>query len=221
MINIAVDGPSASGKSSVSREVAKRLNILHLNTGAIYRAFGLFSLRNNIKGLPNEKELDFIIKNSNIDVKIIDGKQYTYIGDEDVSDILQVPNIAEQSSYLSQIEDIRKLARAIQKKIAKNYNVLIEGRDIGTVILPNADFKFYITASCEERAKRRYKQLIEKGKEADYEEILQSIKDRDYKDEHRENSPLKIAQDAIVVDSTNMDFEQTVEYILKIIKERK
>ena len=220
MINIAIDGPSASGKSSVSREVAKKLNLLHLNTGAIYRAFGLFSLRNNIVGNPTDKQLKFILNNANISVKIIDGKQYTFIGDEDVSNILQSPDIAEQSSYLSQIEDIRVNARKIQRNIAKNYDVLIEGRDIGTVIIPNADYKFYVTASVEERAKRRYKQLIEKGQQANLQEIAKGIQERDYKDEHRTNSPLKIAKDACVVDTTNMTFDEVVDYIVNKVKEK-
>lgn len=218
MINIAIDGPSASGKSSVSREVAKRLNVLHLNTGSIYRAFGLFSLNNNIIGKPNNEQLQFIVENSKINIKIIEGKQHTFINKQDVSDVLQTPEIAEQTSILSQIEEIRKLARAIQREVANNYDVLMEGRDIGTVILPNANYKFYITASLEARAVRRYKQLIEKGKNEKYEDILQSIKERDYKDEHRENSPLKIAQDAHVVDSTNMTFDEVVDNIVKIIK---
>jgi CMP/dCMP kinase len=218
MLNIAVDGTSASGKSSVCKAVASRLKIVHLNTGAMYRSYALFAIRENI----NTKEdscVDKLLKGANIQVKIIDNKQYTFLNGEDVSNILQTNEISNVSAIISQFKEIRKKVKAMQIDIAKKYNVLIEGRDIGTKILPRAKYKFFITASLEERANRRFKQLKESNNlTKTWQEIYDSLKERDYLDEHRKISPLCKAKDAILVDSTNMSFDEVVNFICDIIE---
>lgn len=218
MVNIAIDGTSGSGKSSISQSVATKIGFKHLNTGEFYRAFALNLIRNNLD--PNsETDIEKLVKITNINVRFNEKNvQETILNGENVSSLLSEPNISENSAKISQYLTVRQKIRLIQRETAKKYNIIMEGRDIGTEILPNADVKFFITASLEERANRRYKQYLEKGVSATtYEEVLNSLKMRDYLDENRAIAPLKKADDAILVDSTNLTYDEVVNLISNII----
>lgn len=228
MYAIAIDGPSASGKSSVANAVSKRLNILHLNTGSLYRALGLYAHQNKLiqeidpaTELPkcSKEEIEKITSSADVTVKFIDGQQHTFLNGNDVTDLLSTPIISDYSSRVSVIPELRQHILQIQRNIASEHNIVMEGRDITSHVLPNAKYKFFLTASPEVRAERRYNELLEKGLMSNYDEILESIKMRDYRDLHRECSPLIIVPEAVVVDTSNMTKEEVIEYILKYIKE--
>lgn len=217
MISIAIDGTSGAGKSSVADEISKKLGYLHLNTGELYRAYAYKYYSNGIDY--NDRDiLTTITKETHIDVKFIDNKQVTYLDGVDVSTKLHNPEMSKGASLVSQYKEIRESIKELQRSFAKKYNVIIEGRDIGTEIIPNATFKFFLTASTEERAKRRVKQLIEDGHKVDYEDILQGIKNRDYTDIHREISPLIQASDAILIDTSDLTFDEVVNKIINVIE---
>lgn len=218
MISVAIDGTSGAGKSSVADEVCKRLNFLHLNTGELYRAIAYKAKNCNID-YNDENELSKMITKTKIDIKFIDGKQIVYLDGENISNKLHNPEMSKGASLVSQFKDIRESIKELQRSFAKQFDIVIEGRDIGTEILPNATHKIFLTASPESRAERRVKQLIEDGQEnINYNEILDSIKKRDYTDSHRQISPLKQAEDAIYIDSSNLTFDEVVNKILDIIK---
>ena len=217
---IAVDGPSGAGKSSVTAKLAQKLNIIQLNTGALYRAVGLYCLQNNIDP-SNEKEVDNNLKNIKICVKYIDGKQATFLNDKDVSDDLYTPEVTNACSISSQLKNVRELILAIQRSSANEQSMIVEGRDIGSVVLPNADFKFYIDASPEVRATRRINDEKNINDNLDYETVLKDIIERDRRDMTREISPLVKAPDAIYVNTDNMNIEQVVDYMYNIIKGNK
>ena len=229
MFSIAIDGPVSSGKSTVARIIAERLNILHLNTGALYRAIGLYAYRNNIASFVdengvahlNERDMERLINEVDIDVKFIDGKQHTFLNGEDVSDKLHNPLISDYSSRVSVIKKVRDHILHLQRSIAANQSVVMEGRDITSHVLPDSKYKFYLTASAEIRAKRRYEEEVAKGnKDLTYEEVLNEVKIRDFRDMTRDICPLVIVPDAIVVDTDNLPDPQLVaEELLKHIKE--
>lgn len=218
MISIAIDGTSGAGKSSVADEVCKKLNYLHLNTGELYRAIALKAKNSNID-YNDEEALNNMIASTNIDVKYIDGKQVVYLDGDNVAGKLHNPEMSKGASLVSQFRAVRESIKELQRKFASEFDIVIEGRDIGTEILPNATFKIFLTASPEARAERRVKQLIEDGQQnINYDEILEAIKKRDYTDTHREISPLKQADDAIFIDSSNLTFDEVVNKILDIVK---
>lgn len=218
MISVAIDGTSGAGKSSVADEVCKRLNFLHLNTGELYRAIAYKAKKCNID-YNDENELSKMITKTKIDIKFIDGKQIVYLDGENISNKLHNPEMSRGASLVSQFKNIRESIKELQRSFAKQFDIVIEGRDIGTEILPNATHKIFLTASPEARAERRVKQLIEDGQDnINYNEILDSIKKRDYTDSHRQISPLKQAEDAIYIDSSNLTFDEVVNKILDIIK---
>ncbi len=217
MTTIAIDGPSGAGKSTVADVVADRLSFYHLNTGELYRAIAYKCVKHGV----DYKDEQAVIKsneNSFVNIKFVDGKQQTFIDGEMVSSKLHTAEMGVASSYVAKYGYIRLKVRDIQRKIASEHNIIIEGRDIGSEILPNATHKIYLTASVEERARRRVLQLKESGENANYDEILQSLKVRDDNDMNRKISPLIIADGAVVVDTTNINFEQTVEKIIQICK---
>lgn len=207
-MQIAIDGPAGSGKSTVAKKIAEKLNIIYIDTGAMYRAITL-----KLKDI-DKKYYQEACNSTNIE--FINNK--IFLDGKDVSSQIRSEEISKLTSDISKIDFVRKKLVSIQKEIADKNSVVMEGRDITTVVLPDADYKFYLNASPEIRAKRRTLQLKEKGLNADYKEIIRDIKKRDNNDIKRENSPLKVADDAIVIDSSNLTAEESIEKILSYIR---
>ncbi len=216
--NIAIDGPSGAGKSSISKEVAKRLGIIYVDTGALYRSIGLYFYKNNIS-LDDTKIIVSELKNISVELGYQNGEQQVFLNGENVSAEIRLHIISEYASKVSAITEVREYLLNMQRDIAKNNDIIMDGRDIGTVVLPDASLKIFLTASAEVRAKRRYDELTQKGQQVVYETILKDIIDRDYRDTHREIAPLKAADDAVILDTSELDFEQSVQSILDLIKE--
>ncbi len=215
-INIAIDGPGGAGKSSISRTIADELGFIHVDTGAMYRAIGLYAIRHNCLDAENiTQEIEKI----QVELKFIGGMQRVLLCGEDVTDFIRSPEVTMAASKVSAVGAVRAHLLDLQKKIAAENNVIMDGRDIGAVILPHADLKIYLTASDEERASRRYLELREKPDCPTYEQILEDIRQRDYNDMHREIAPLQRAEDAVLVDTTNMGFNEVVEHIGDMIRE--
>jgi cytidylate kinase len=215
-INIAIDGPAGAGKSTIAKMVSAKLGYIYVDTGALYRTIALFITENKIA----DEDIEKALENADVSLKFIDGAQRVFLGDRDVSDLIRTPEISMAASRTSAIPAVRKYLFGTQQKIAAENNVIMDGRDIGTVVLPNADVKIFLTASAEERANRRFKELSEKPNCPCYEEILSDIIERDHQDMTREVSPLKQAEDAVLVDTTELDLEQSADAIVKIINEK-
>ncbi|MBQ6552622.1 MAG: (d)CMP kinase [Clostridia bacterium] len=218
MLNIAIDGPSGAGKSTVAKEVAARRGMLYLDTGALYRAVALRVLESGVD-THDEAVVEALLPGTEISLRFTDGEQRVLLGGRDVSDEIRTQPVAMAASDISAMPAVRAFLLELQRGIAAKNDCIMDGRDIGTVILPNADIKIFLTASAEERAARRVKQLAEKGIEADYATVVEEIKQRDEQDSTREISPLKPAPDACIIDSTNMSFEQVVAFISRMIGE--
>ena len=214
MISIAIDGPSGSGKSTISKEAAQKLGFLHIDTGALYRAIAYFVFENKI---PLDKVSEALNK-INIDPKFQDGHQLVFLNKKDVSGKIRTPEISSLASQVSKIKEVRKFLLETQRNLAEKNNVIMDGRDIGTTVLPNANVKIFLTASSETRARRRYLQLLESGIDCDYSEILEKVIERDNQDINREISPLKKADDAILLDTSNLTFSESIDKIIEIIK---
>lgn len=215
-INIAIDGPAGAGKSTIAKMVSAKLGYIYVDTGALYRTVALYITENNI---PDE-EVEKALEKADVSLRFIDGAQRVFLGDRDVSDLIRTPEISMAASRTSAIPAVRAYLFETQQKIARENNIIMDGRDIGTVVLPNADVKIFLTASAEERANRRYKELAEKPDCPPYEDILKDIIQRDYQDMHREIAPLKQAEDAVLVDTTELNLEQSAEAIVKVIKDK-
>lgn len=215
-INIAIDGPAGAGKSTIAKMVSAKLGYIYVDTGALYRTAALYITENNIPDENIEKALE----SADISLKFIDGAQRVFLGGRDVSELIRTPEISMAASRTSAVPAVRAYLFETQKKIARENNIIMDGRDIGTVVLPDAEVKIFLTASAEERANRRYKELAEKPDCPPYEDILKDIIQRDYQDMHRETAPLRQADDAVLVDTTNLDLEQSAEEIVKIITKR-
>ncbi|MDE6521004.1 MAG: (d)CMP kinase [Ruminococcus sp.] len=215
-INIAIDGPAGAGKSTIAKKVSAEMGYIYVDTGALYRTIALYITENNISDEDIEKSLE----NAEVSLKFIDGVQRVYLGDRDVSDLIRTPEISMSASRTSAIPAVRKHLFGLQQKIAHENNVIMDGRDIGTVVLPNADVKIFLTASAEERANRRFRELSEKPNCPGYQEILDDIIKRDYQDMNRATAPLKQAEDAVLVDSTSLTLEEVVEKIIEIVREK-
>ncbi len=214
MINIALDGPSGSGKSTVAKALSKKLNILYLDTGAMYRACALKAHRLNID-CKDANSVDAFINSVNIEVKYQNGSQITMLDGEDVSEKIRENVISLKASAISAHMSVRKKLVDLQRQIASSTDCVLDGRDIGTNVLPNAKYKFYITASIDVRTDRRYKELIEKGQTVDKTALREEIALRDYNDSHREFAPLKQAPDAYFVDTSNLTIEEVINLILE------
>lgn len=219
-IKIAIDGPAGAGKSSAAKLLAKELNYIYIDTGALYRAVGLYMLRNNVGNMKSSDEIKPLLECLKVELKHINNVQRVIINDEDVSDLIRTPEVSMAASDVSSVKCVRDFLLDLQRNIAIRNNVIMDGRDIGTVVLPDAQIKIFLTASAEDRAKRREKELKEKGMEVNYTDILNDIIKRDYNDSHREIAPLKPADDAILIDNSGLDLEQTVLKLKSIIKER-
>lgn len=218
-INIALDGPSGAGKSTIAKKLAMKMEYVYVDTGAMYRSIAYYVVSKNVQ--PSEKE-QVVPLLSEIDVKLeyVNGSQHVMLNGEDVSDKIRTPEISMSASSVSAIPEVREFLFSLQKNIAKENNIIMDGRDIGTVVLPNSDVKIFLTATAEERANRRFKELQEKGDTSTYDEVLKDIVDRDYNDTHREIAPLKKADDAVEVDSTQLDLEQSVDAIYDVIQNK-
>lgn len=218
MISVAIDGPSGAGKSTLSRKAAEKLGYIYVDTGALYRTVGLKFSR---IGADTELNCDIneVLKTTQVDLRYVDGAQRVFLDGEDVSDLIRSPEASMMASAVSAKPEVREFLLEMQRKLARENNVLMDGRDIGTVVLPLATVKIYLTASAESRAKRRYDELCEKGVAVTYEDVYNDMVQRDYNDMNRKTAPLKKAPDAILADTSGNTFEQSLELILKIIKE--
>jgi len=216
---IAVDGPVGAGKSSVASQVAQKLGILHLDTGAMYRAFAWKALKEGI-ALDDEKALCELTKTAMPEVRYENGAQHTYMDGQDVNGLIRTPEISMATSTISKVAGVRRAMVAQQQALAKKQSVLMDGRDIGTVVLPKADVKIFLTADPAVRAKRRCDELLAKGEKADLPRILKEIEQRDYQDTNRPIAPLKQAKDAVKVDTSALDIDGVVAAIKKIVEEK-
>lgn len=215
--NIAIDGPAGAGKSSIAREVSSELGFIYVDTGALYRTIALFASEHN---LTSEKELIDQLDEVEIELSFIGGIQKISLCGEDVTDDIRTPEISMGASKVSAIPEVREFLFDLQQKIAREHNVIMDGRDIGTVVLPDADLKIFLTASADERASRRYLELKEKADCPTYEEIREDIIKRDYNDSHRAVAPLRQAEDAVLIDTTDMGFHEVCEEMLDLIRDR-
>ena len=217
MISIAIDGPSGAGKSSIAKKIAKELSFIYVDTGAMYRTIGLFAISEGFD-IENETQITKMLPDIKIEIKYIDNEQKMFLNNEDVSKLIRTEAVSMAAAKVSAYNCVRQFLLDTQRDMANKTNVIMDGRDIGTVILPNASLKLFLTASPEERAKRRHKEYLLKGIETKYEDILEDINKRDYADTHREISPLKQAEGAILIDTSNLDFEKSVSTMLSVIK---
>ncbi len=219
MINVAIDGPAGAGKSTVARGAAKELGYIYVDTGALYRTVALAAQRKNILG--DEEKIAGMISSITVELKFDDnGEQKVYLNSEDVSSLIRTPEISMAASSVSQIPAVREFLLELQRSIARNNNVIMDGRDIGTVVLPNADVKIFLFASPECRAERRYKELIEKGEDVRYEDVLKDVNDRDYQDSHRKIAPLKPTEESVMADTTGKALPESIEMVVSVIKEK-
>ena len=217
---IAIDGFSSTGKSSISKVVADTLGLIHIDTGAMYRAITLFGLR-NFKNEKQEIDLSKLLQNLNeisLEFRENSGKLEIYLNGENVSKEIRATEVSDNVSFIAKQPEVRERLVVLQRDIAEKQGVIMDGRDIGTVVLPNADYKFFLTASADERARRRFLELQSLGIETTIEEVKQNLIERDRIDSEREISPLKQAEDAILIDNTNLNIEETIDLILSYIK---
>ena len=218
--DIAIDGPAGAGKSTIAKRLAAALNLIYVDTGAMYRAIGLYMLRSSVDS-KDEAAVCAALKNVNVDIRYEDGKQIVILNDEDVNGLIRTEEVGMAASSFSALAPVRAHLLSLQRGLAERTDVVMDGRDIGTAILPSAFLKIYLTASSAERAKRRYKELIEKGESADLAKIEEDIIKRDEQDMNRTVSPLKKADDATVVDASFMNIEEVTDTILKLYNDKK
>lgn len=219
MISVAIDGPAGAGKSTLSRRVAKELGYIYVDTGALYRAVGLkFSKLGADTDL--NCDIEGVLADTQVDIRFVDGEQRVFLDGEDVSDDIRTPVASMMASAVSAKPPVRVFLLEMQRKLARENNAVMDGRDIGTVVLPNAEVKIFLTASPLARAKRRFNELVEKGQDVVLEDVLADIEKRDYNDSHRAIAPLKQADDAALVDTTELDLDESFELLLKTIDEK-
>lgn len=219
MVNVAIDGPAGAGKSTVARAAAKELGFIYVDTGALYRAVGVYCLRNNIV-TTDADGVGAILSDITVELKFIDGIQHVFLNGDDVSTEIRLPEASMAASNVSAISSVRAFLFDLQRDIAAKNNCLMDGRDIGTVVLPNAQVKIFLTADPEERAMRRFKELQEKGSTVTYKEVLDDLLVRDYNDSHREIAPLKPAEDSVVINTTGLTLEESINKIIETVKEK-
>ncbi|MBR6741862.1 MAG: (d)CMP kinase [Clostridia bacterium] len=218
-LKIAIDGPSGAGKSSLAKGVAKKLGLIYVDTGALYRAVGLFAIR---RGVAAEDKDGIIALLPSLKVEMTNegGVQRVYLCGEDVSDKIRTPEVSHYASSVSAVPEVRKFLFSLQREIADKCDVIMDGRDIGTVILPDADLKVFLTASAEARAKRRYLELTEKGIKTSVEELIAQQNERDARDSGRDVAPLTPADDAVLLDNSGIDLEKTIDEVIRFAKEK-
>lgn len=217
MKQIAIDGPAGAGKSTIAKQLSAELGYVYIDTGAMYRTIALYCLKNKAD-LENEEQISALCCEAAIDIRYIDGVQHMFLAEDDVSDAIRTEEVSQAASTVSKYPKLRTRLVEMQRELASQYNVVMDGRDIGTHVLPDASLKIYLTASVEVRAERRYKEYLEKGLPCDLEEMKKDIAQRDHNDMTREHSPLKKADDAIEVDTSYMTIPEVVEKIRGLIK---
>jgi cytidylate kinase len=219
-MNIAMDGPAGAGKSTIAKRIAKELGIIYVDTGAMYRAMGVFFHRRGIE--PQDKEgIGAAVREADVTIRYEEGQQQVYLNGENVTGYLRTEEAGRMASAISVYPAVRRKLVELQQQMAARQDVIMDGRDIGTVVLPQAELKIYLTADSGVRARRRYDELTAKGEICDLEEIQREIEARDYQDMHREESPLKQAKDAVVVDTSDMDIEQVVQAVSRLYQDRR
>lgn len=218
MTAVAIDGPAGAGKSTIARRAARQIGYIYVDTGALYRAVGLYMLKQGVD-TSDSQTVTPLLKQVHVTLAFQNGEQKVILCGEDVSCDIRTAEVSMAASNVSAIPAVRDFLFSLQKDIAKTNDVIMDGRDIGTVVLPDAQVKIFLTASPEERARRRYEQMLKKGEQADYDEVLSDLKTRDYNDSHRAVAPLVPAANAIIVDTTGNTLEQSVEQLTSIIKE--
>ncbi|MBR3401655.1 MAG: (d)CMP kinase [Parasporobacterium sp.] len=219
MKQIALDGPAGAGKSTIAKRIAEKLQFVYIDTGAMYRTLALACLKQGVDTAAEEKVSE-TAEAANLDIRYIDGSQHMFLEGEDVSGQIRTEEVSKAASDTSKFQRVRDRLVYLQQQLAEKYNVVMDGRDIGTVVLPNADLKIFMTASVEVRALRRYKEYLEKGQACDLEAIKEDIAQRDYNDTHRANSPLKQAQDAVLLDTSDMSIDEVTDAIIRLYEER-
>ena len=215
--NVAIDGPAGAGKSTIAKRIARRLGYIYVDTGAMYRAMAYYLIQNQVDAADKEA-IAAACQHADISICYQDGEQVVLLNGENVNAYLRTEAVGNMASVSSVVPEVRKKLVELQQKLARETDVVMDGRDIGTVVLPDADVKVYLTASVETRAKRRFLELQEKGESADLAKIAADIEDRDYRDMHRDISPLRQAEDATLVDSSDMTIDQVVERILELCR---
>ena len=218
MFNVAIDGPAGAGKSTIAKAAAKDLGFIYVDTGALYRAIAYNAVTKGVID-DTQKIIDMLI-DTNVELKYVDGVQAVYLNGDDVSAYIRTPEISMGASKVSAIPQVREFLLNLQRNIAQKNNVIMDGRDIATVVLPNADVKIFLFASPECRAQRRYKELMEKGEDVTLEDVLADVNQRDYQDSHREIAPLKPSEDSVMADTSKLNLEESIQLIINIIKER-
>lgn len=218
-IAVAIDGPAGAGKSTIARAAAKALGFIYVDTGALYRSIGLNALRKGVD-IADSSEVEKSLEGMNVELSFdSEGAQIVLLNGEDVSSLIRTPEVSMAASKVSAVPAVRAFLLDLQRNMAKTQSVIMDGRDIGTVVLPNAEVKIFLTASAEIRAKRRYDELIEKGQDVNYDDVLADVIERDYNDSHREIAPLKPAEDSKIADTSGLTLEESIELIINIIKE--
>lgn len=217
--NIAIDGPAGAGKSTIARRVAKELSFIYVDTGAMYRAMALYLLRKEVNKDDTE-QIGNICQDAEISIEYQNGEQIVLLNDENVNSYLRTEEVGNMASVSSAVPRVREKLLSLQRKLARDMSVVMDGRDIGTTILPDADVKIYLTASSLTRAKRRYLELQEKGTVCNLDEIQKDIEERDQRDMNREISPLRQAEDAVLVDSSDLTIQKVVDRILQIFRSK-
>lgn len=218
-MNVAIDGPAGAGKSTIARAAAKKLGFIYVDTGALYRAVGVYSLRNGLD-TENPETVEGTLPHIQVELQFQDGVQHVLLNGEDVSEEIRTPKASMAASAVSAVPAVRQFLFDLQREIAAKNDCIMDGRDIGTVVLPQAEVKIFLTASPETRAMRRFKELQEKGAPDTYEAVLADLKQRDYNDSHRAVAPLKPAEDSVLVDTSALTLPQSVEKVIEVIKEK-
>ena len=216
---VAIDGPGGAGKSTIAKVLAKEMGFIYVDTGALYRAIGLYTLRKGVDIHDNEGIIG-LLPEIQVDIQYVGDEQHVFLNGEDVNGLIRTEEVSMAASAVSAVPEVRAFLLDTQRDLARRYSVVMDGRDIGTVILPDAECKIFLTASPEERARRRFVQLQEKGEEADYNEILEDLRKRDWDDSHREVAPLKRADDAILIDTTGYELEDSIIWVKRVVKEK-
>ena len=217
--SVAIDGPSGAGKSTIAKAAAKALGFVYLDTGAIYRTVAWHITMLGI-GPKDTDHVPMLLDDANIVIEFQDGQQHMILNGKDITGEIRTPEISACASQLAQQPAVRDFLLDLQRSLAKEHDIIMDGRDIGTVVLPNASLKIFLTATPEKRARRRYEEYLEKGQPAEYAQVLEDQKKRDYEDSHRKIAPLKRAKDAVVVDTTELSLQESVDTVLGLIRER-
>lgn len=218
MINVAIDGPAGAGKSTIAKAAAKELGFIYVDTGALYRAVAYNAVKTG--AIDDEQKIIDMLDSIKVELKYVNGVQAVYLNGEDVSAFIRTPEISMGASKVSAIPQVRAFLLNLQREIASTNNVIMDGRDIATVVLPNADVKIFLFASPECRAERRYKELIEKGESVSFDDVLKDVNQRDYQDSHREIAPLKPSEDSIMADTSELTLQESIDLIVNTIKEK-